>query len=32
MERIVDVHFPNLKKSLLREALQVFSRSAKCPD
>src|SRR5260370_23779572 len=24
MERIVDVHFPNLKKSLLREALEVF--------
>jgi MoxR-like ATPase len=24
MQRIVDVHFPNLKKSLLREALEVF--------
>jgi MoxR-like ATPase len=24
MHRIVDVHFPNLKKSLLREALEVF--------
>ena len=24
MERIVDVHFPNLKKTLLREALEVF--------
>jgi MoxR-like ATPase len=24
MERIVDVHFPGLKKSLLREALEVF--------
>jgi hypothetical protein len=30
MERIVDVHFPNLKKSLLREALECSSRSAKC--
>jgi len=24
MQRIVDVHFPNLKKALLREALEVF--------
>src|SRR5216117_139345 len=31
MERIVDVHFPNLKKSLLREALQVFFEIREVP-
>jgi len=31
MERIVDVHFPNLKKSLLREALEVFFEIREVP-
>ena len=31
MERIVDVHFPNLKKSLLREALEVFFEVREVP-
>ena len=31
MQRIVDVHFPNLKKSLLREALEVFFEIREVP-
>jgi len=31
MEKIVDVHFPGLKKALLREALEVFLRGARVP-
>ena len=31
MERIVDVHFPNLKKSLLREAMEVFFEIREVP-
>ena len=31
MERIVDVHFPGLKKSLLREALEVFFEVREVP-
>jgi MoxR-like ATPase len=31
MERIVDVHFPNLKKSLLREALEAFFEIREVP-
>ena len=31
MERIVDVHFPNLKKSLLREALETFFEIREVP-
>jgi MoxR-like ATPase len=31
MQRIVDVHFPNLKKSLLREALEVFFEVREVP-
>ena len=31
MERIVDVHFPGLKKSLLREALEVFFELREVP-
>jgi len=31
MERIVDVHFPNLKRSLLREALEVFFEIREVP-
>jgi MoxR-like ATPase len=31
MQRIVDVHFPNLKKSLLREALEVFFEMREVP-
>ena len=31
MERIVDVHFPNLKKSLLRVALEVFFEIREVP-
>ena len=31
MARIVDVHFPNLKKSLLREALEVFFEIREVP-
>jgi MoxR-like ATPase len=31
MKRIVDVHFPNLKKSLLREALEVFFEIREVP-
>jgi len=31
MEKIVDVHFPGLKKSLLREALEVFFEVREAP-
>jgi MoxR-like ATPase len=31
MERIVDVHFPNLKKNLLREALEAFYKVRDVP-
>jgi len=31
MEKIVDVHFPNLKKNLLREALETFYRIRDVP-
>jgi len=31
MQRIVDVHFPDLKKSLLREALEVFFEIREVP-
>ena len=31
MQRIVDVHFPNLKKALLREALEVFFEIREVP-
>jgi MoxR-like ATPase len=31
MQRIVDVHFPNLKKALLREALEVFFEVREVP-
>jgi MoxR-like ATPase len=31
MERIVDVHFPGLKKALLREALEVFFEVREVP-
>jgi MoxR-like ATPase len=31
MEKIVDVHFPNLKKNLLREALEAFYRVREVP-
>jgi MoxR-like ATPase len=31
MERIVDVHFPNLKKTLLREALETFFEIREVP-
>ncbi len=31
MEKIIDVHFPNLKKSLLREALEAFYRIRDVP-
>jgi len=31
MQRIVDVHFPNLKRSLLREALEVFFEIREVP-
>jgi MoxR-like ATPase len=31
MQRIVDVHFPNLKKSLLREALEAFFEIREVP-
>src|SRR3954465_4636522 len=31
VQRIVDVHFPNLKKSLLREALEVFFEIREVP-
>ena len=31
MERIVDVHFPNLKRSLLREALEAFFEIREVP-
>ena len=31
MQRIVDVHFPNLKKTLLREALEVFFEIREVP-
>jgi MoxR-like ATPase len=31
MTRIVDVHFPTLKRDLLREALEVFFRTARSP-
>jgi MoxR-like ATPase len=31
MGRIVDVHFPNLKKDLLREAMEVFFELREVP-
>ena len=31
MEKIVSVHFPNLKKSLLREAMEVFFEVREVP-
>jgi len=31
MEKIVDVHFPNLKKTLLKEALEVFYKVREVP-
>jgi MoxR-like ATPase len=31
MEQIVDVHFPNLKKDLLKEALEAFYRIRDVP-
>ena len=31
MEKIVDVHFPNIKKHLLREALEVFFEVREVP-
>ena len=31
MHRIVDVHFPNLKKTLLREALEAFYKIRDVP-